>query len=465
VTSSRRIEGLCRTDVAFKVICGGGPAPDHVTIARFRAGLGGAGAGLFDQVLALCARLGMGELGLVTLDGMKIAASASAQANRTEGKLRELAEQIAAEHAATDAAEDKLFGPGRRGDELPAELADPRTRAGRIAAALAELEAERQAGRAARQQQASDYLAATAAAGKRPPGNTPASAVVSAAQLRLDQAIAAQQAKAEDFARRNAAKIAATGTALRERPPAPGGGKQVKQAAAGLERARERAAAAKRKAAEKEQNRRGPGPVRNTTDPHSRLMPTRRGFIQGYNTQNVTTADGLIIATALTRDTTDTRWFGPMLTAAQRAAATITASRPAGPAGPGAGQIGLILADAGYLSEHNLTLDGPDRLIATGKNHTLAATGHPRRGGGTARGPAALAMAARLATPDAITAYRHRGHIAETPHGHIKHNLGIRQLSVRGLPRAAAEWNLICTVHNLFKAITAGHLTTTTLTS
>ena len=70
-------------------------------------------------------------------------------------------------------------------------------------------------------------------------------------------------------------------------------------------------------------------------------------------------------------------------------------------------------------------------------------------------------MAARLATEDGITAYRQRGHIAETPHGHIKHNMRFRQLSLRGKPKAEAEWTFTCAVHNLFKAITTGHLTTT----
>src|SRR6266481_6832016 len=158
VTSSRRIEGLCRTDIAFKVICAG-QVPDHVTIARFRAGLGAAAAVLFDQVLVLCAKLGMGQLGLVTLDGMKIAASASLAANRTGDGLRKLAAQLSAEHAATDAAEDALFGPGVRGDGVPAELADPRSRDERIAAALASLEAEQRAAQAARDQQAQAYLA------------------------------------------------------------------------------------------------------------------------------------------------------------------------------------------------------------------------------------------------------------------------------------------------------------------
>jgi transposase len=359
VTSSRRIEALCRTDIAFKVICAG-DVPDHVTIARFRAGLGAAAAALFREVLALCARLGMGQLGLVALDGMKIAASASAKANRTEQKLRELAEQVAARHAATDAAEDDLFGPGVRGDEVPADVADPRTRRERIAAALADLQAEREAAAAARQEQASSYLAKVQA-GQSVRGHRPAEADVAAAQIRLAQAIAAQQAKVEDYQRRQAAKIAATGTGLRERPPAPGAGKQIQQAAAVLERARQRAAAAERKAAERERTRKGPGPVRNTTDPHSRLMPTRSGFLQGYNTQNVTSADGLIIATELTASPVDTPWLQPMMTAARDAAALITACHPGG---GGGGQIGLFLADAGYLSEHNLTTPGPDAPAA-----------------------------------------------------------------------------------------------------
>ena len=66
-------------------------------------------------------------------------------------------------------------------------------------------------------------------------------------------------------------------------------------------------------------------------------------------------------------------------------------------------------------------------------------------------------------TEDGIEAYRQRGHIAETPHGHIKHNMGLRQLSVRGKAKAGAEWKFACAVCNLFKAITTGHLTTQAL--
>jgi Transposase DDE domain len=67
-------------------------------------------------------------------------------------------------------------------------------------------------------------------------------------------------------------------------------------------------------------------------------------------------------------------------------------------------------------------------------------------------------MRKRLKTEDGIAACRHRGHIAETPHGNIKHNMGLRQLSVRGKRKAAAEWTFAAAVHNLFKAISAGSL-------
>jgi DDE family transposase len=234
---------------------------------------------------------------------------------------------------------------------------------------------------------------------------------------------------------------------------------RVRRAAAQVERARERAAAAERKAAAKA----GPGPVRNVTDPDSRLMPARNGFIQGYNAQNVTSADGLVIATGLTDDTADMAWYEPMIQQAEQAAALIGAHRPPGPCSgdrDGESGIGLVLADAGYCSQANLDCPGPDRLIAAGKRRDLEKAA---RDSGAADpdwgGPAIRDMRARLKTEDGITAYRQRGHIAETPHGHIKHNLGFRQLSLRGKDKAAAEWRFICAVHNLLKALTSGHLT------
>ncbi len=64
-----------------------------------------------------------------------------------------------------------------------------------------------------------------------------------------------------------------------------------------------------------------------------------------------------------------------------------------------------------------------------------------------------------------IAAHRQRGHIAETPHGNLKHNKGFRQFSVRGIPRVTAEWMLVTAATNLFKAISTGNLTPAALAS
>jgi transposase len=476
VTSSRRIEQLCHTDVAFRVICGGN-LPGHSTIARFRAEFAGPAAAFFAEVLGLCAALGMGKLGVVALDGTKVAASAGKSANRAEERLRRLAEETVAAHARTDAEEDELFGAGKRGDEVPPDAWSPGSRDERIVAALRSLRQEREAAEADQDARASQYLG-KATARRQPRGRPPAGAGVAAARLRLDQATAAQQAKIEAWERAQAAKLAATGTGQRaHRPVPPGEHFAVCRAAAALERVQARAAAAPGKDEDR-------GPVRNLTDPDSRLMPVRGGgFIQGYNAQNVVSEDGLIIATRLTNTTGDVTWLKPMMAAAQAAAALITARTPADgrsdgdsgdawraagyapPAADGqpgyAGPIGLLLADAGYCSEDNITAPGPPRLIATGKRRDLEKTardaGSP--GASTRAGPHTAAMAAALATEDGITAYRHRGHLSETPHGDIKHNKRFRQFSLRGITKASAEWQFQAAITNIAKAISAGHLT------
>jgi transposase len=509
VTSSRRIEQLCGTDVAFRVICGG-ELPDHVTIARFRAALPGVIAELFAEVLRLCARLGMGKLGVVALDGTKIRASAGKSANRAEDKLAELAAERVAAHAAADAAEDGLLGVGRRGDEVPEDAWSPRYRDQRIAAAVASLRAEREAAEAERARLAGQYLDAAAAGAPRP-GPPPAGTEAELARMQADRLAAGQQAKRDAWDAAAATAAAAGEPVDWWRRPVPAAEYcRVRQARARLDRAIAREAAAAAAREKKDNDRAGPGPVRNITDPDSRLMPVRGGgFIQGYNAQNLVSEDGLIIATRLTTDTTDNPWFTTMLADAEHAAAIITGCQPhhttstragnnngsgsgsgsdgsgsdgsdgdgsggnwraAGyqpPAADGqpgyAGPIGLLLADAGYCSEHNITTPGPPRLIATGKLRTLEKAARDTTGQPQPASPVIAAMAAQLKTGDGITAYRKRGHIAETPHGNIKHNHAFRQLSVRGKPKASAEWAFAAAVHNLFKAITSGHLTTQAL--
>jgi transposase len=112
--SSRRIERRCREDVAFRVICAN-QAPDHATVARFVVRHEQAIAGLFGEVLELCARAGLVKVGVVAVDGTKIAAAATHHATRS---YEQIAREILEDAARIDAAEDELYGEAR-GDELP----------------------------------------------------------------------------------------------------------------------------------------------------------------------------------------------------------------------------------------------------------------------------------------------------------------------------------------------------------
>ena len=522
VRSSRVIERLCQRDVAFRIICGG-DAPDHATISRFRAEATAMVAELFTQVLMLCTRLGMCQLGVVALDSVKIASNASLSTNRSEDglrkaaaeqaeidaqcKAREVAAAAAAEHAATDAAEDALYGPDRRGDELPEGLVDPRSRAARIAQALDELKADnaqREAHREAKREVKERHSmreAQRAAAVERKRRREQDKQARRAAQLeafrqrREQRAIAPMglppieirveiltQNLAEARARHQAKIDRYNAGAKRGRRPVPvEQAYRVTRVKAALERAiaAQQAAHQRAQATQAAQQRvHQPAaamvvdkpvadtpaahtpkrePKRNITDPQSRMMPLRRGgWLQGYNCQAATSSDGVIIATSVGNNPSDATAFTEMMDKATAAAALIDAHRPATPATG----IGVLLADAGYLSNDNLTAPGPDRLIAVGKHRQLAdaAREHPTAGPPPPGATPIEAMAHRLRTSDGHALYTQRGHIAETPFAHAKHNLGFCRFTSRGINRATAEFSFHALVHNLFKAIGTGHL-------
>ncbi len=121
--SSRGIERACQEDVALKVITGQ-RVPDHSTIAEFRRRHETDIAGLFDDVLGLCREAGLVSVGVITIDGTKIKASASMDQNRSYAGL---VKDILREAEEADQREDQLYGD-RRGDELPEQLRDPDTR-------------------------------------------------------------------------------------------------------------------------------------------------------------------------------------------------------------------------------------------------------------------------------------------------------------------------------------------------
>jgi transposase len=164
--SSRRIERRCAEDVAFRVVAAN-QVPDHTTIARFRARHQEALAELFGEILGLCARAGLVSVGTLALDGTRITANAADRANRSYAQL---ATEILAEAARVDEAEDELYGD-RRGDELPPELANPRTRRERLREAKRRLDEERarkQAEMTAWERAKDEYTARTATSRREP---------------------------------------------------------------------------------------------------------------------------------------------------------------------------------------------------------------------------------------------------------------------------------------------------------
>lgn len=147
VYSSRRLSQGCQERVDFMAVTAMN-RPDFRTIAEFRQRHLKALGDLFVQVLRLCRKAGLVRLGHVALDGSKVQANASKHKAMSYKRLREAEAKLAAEvaawferAAAVDAEEDAALGD-RRGDELPAWVADKQARLERIRAAKEELEAE-----------------------------------------------------------------------------------------------------------------------------------------------------------------------------------------------------------------------------------------------------------------------------------------------------------------------------------
>lgn len=148
LVSSRKIERATYEDVAFRYLAAD-RHPDHDTISSFRQTHLESLAGLFTQALQLCEKAGLVKLGHVAIDGTKLKANASKhkamsyeRMNVKEKQLREEVEKLLAQAARTDAVEDALYGKGKAGDDLPAELARRDTRLKKIAEAKAALERE-----------------------------------------------------------------------------------------------------------------------------------------------------------------------------------------------------------------------------------------------------------------------------------------------------------------------------------
>ena len=171
----------------------------------------------------------------------------------------------------------------------------------------------------------------------------------------------------------------------------------------------------------------------NFTDPESSIMKTSsEGFQQCYNAQAAVDAEHqLVVATDLTANASDQGELPVLLDAVKE---TFDA------------QPETVLADAGYCNERDLKdleKRGVDGYVAPGREGKQAATrdleAHPATG----------RMMEKLATPAGRTAYAERKWLSEAPYGWIKHALGFRRFSLRGLAKVRYEWDLVCLALNV----------------
>lgn len=457
--SSRRIERLCRTDVAFRIICAG-RIPDHTVLARFRQRHGPQLEELLTESLVLAARLGMASLGVVALDGTKIAANAAADASRSEETLHQMAADWVERTRVTDAAEDARddgSGPG-----LPAHLRDRTDRARRLDEAIAVIEERKRAVAADqddRQARIAAYLA-DVAAGVARRGRPPAGAdLMEVARARWEQARRAAQQRWDRFQAALAAgqhpmgrprpvdehwRVKATWKAYQEALAARDAqaGQGPDGQAPGTRTASHRA--------------RSSGFRANTTDPDSRLLPTRAGWCQGYNCQTAVSDDGFLLEARATQDANDAPHFITTTEAVTEMVATLCRR-----AGRRDLRVGLVLADAGYDSVENLEWDGPERLIPDARRHRLEqrAADEPAAGPLPEDASPRQKMTHRLRTPEGMAAYRRRAPMIESTNAWIKDGRGLRRFSRRGLDAVQSELCLAAAATNLLKILSRGFTT------
>jgi transposase len=432
IRSSRRIEAQCRTDAAFRVICGG-LVPDHATIARFVVEHEQALAGLFVEGLRLCAAAGLADLSVVALDGTKIAANAALAANRDGEWIRREVAKLMAVTGQDDppVASDPDALPGV---QPTAEISTTSGRAARLQAALAVIEAEDAAAAAEAKRQAS-AAAAEAEQGRQVTGRKPQQPLAALVRAEVDYAVAAERLEAMQAAR--AAKLAAAqrGEKLPAPPPC-----RIQRATRALARACAALTAA-RQAAQASPASTGRA---NITDPDSRIMKTPHGWVQGYNGQAIVNQHRIVLACDVSQDAGDAQLFAPMSTSLTQTLAA--AGIP--------GEVELILGDAGYWSEANATSPGPDRLIATIKDHKQR---RAARELGLTHGPPPPdatpieEMEHLLRTPQGAAAYAQRSCLIEPIFGDRKHNRGLRRFRRRGLNAARSEWALMHLAGNMLK--------------
>ena len=170
----------------------------------------------------------------------------------------------------------------------------------------------------------------------------------------------------------------------------------------------------------------------NFTDPESSIMKTsNEGFQQCYNAQAAVDGEHqLVVATEVTSNASDQGELPVLLDAVEEQFDV---------------QPNTVLADAGYCNERDLAdleTRGVDGYVSVGREDKAVTSRDLEKRPATGR------MVEKLSTPVGRATYAERKWLSEAPYGWIKHVLGFRRFSLRGLAKVRGEWDLMCLAAN-----------------
>ncbi|MCT0249542.1 IS1182 family transposase [Synechococcus sp. CS-205] len=415
--SSRKIERACYEDLPFRVLSGN-QQPDHTQISEFRRRHLELLEDLFVQVLRLCQKSGLVQMGHVALDGTKVEANASIHKAMSHERMEKSEQQLRQEMRALlrkaeiiDAQEDGRYGKGKRGSELPEELQRRESRLEKIRQAKAELEAESAAAQARRRQKQADAAATEAEQGDDD------------SKEKLSSRAHQKQQRADTARALALQKLQETGID----PETVGLGEADPQAMP------------TRGLPSNAQGKPSPKAQRNFTDPDSHVMKCGNGYIQGYNAQAaVDSKHQVIVAIGVSNQAPDVEHLVPMLERIEASTGTMPAT---------------FIADAGYWSEANAKAcsdRGIDAYISTARQKH-GQLPPPSRGPVPKDLDAKGRMARKLRSKNGRKVYARRKAIVEPVFGQTKENRGLRRFLLRGLEKVNGEWSLMGTGHNLLK--------------
>jgi transposase len=171
------------------------------------------------------------------------------------------------------------------------------------------------------------------------------------------------------------------------------------------------------------------------SDPDSRFLRERGGFMLGYTGTLAVSEDHLIVGQCVTQETNDNGLLLPMLDQVEQRCGE---------------KVQRASADSGFFSVDNLraleqrNIDGyvPDSNLARCLNR-----GGPLRT--RASDPAHHRMRRKLRDPAGRATYTRRKAIVEPVNGVLKEQRGMRRFRRRGLAKVAVEWALATTAYNL----------------